>query len=150
MSRDRDVRNAIVAALVATNAFNLVEVWGLPEDYGSGASSECFAAVVPQSSRQEDLWDSAATGGIVITSRCVIVLAFRHIDPQARDEGAELLLQTVANALNGQSLADLTFPQSTRIIGWDWQPPMVPERRINAMFSYQFINEGWDSYDTTP
>jgi hypothetical protein len=148
--RDRDVRNAIQAALVATNAFNGVFVWGLPEDYGSGASNEAFAAVVPQSSRQEDLWDAAAAGGIVITSRVSIVLAFRQIDPQLRDEGAELLLDTAANVLNGQSLAGLTFTQTARIVQWDWQPVTVPERRINAVFSYQYIVEGWDEYDVTP
>ena len=50
------------------------------------------------------------------------MLLYRHDDPQLRDEGAELLLDTAANALNGQSLAGLTFPQTTRIIQWDWQP----------------------------
>ena len=41
--RDRDVRNAIQAALTATNAFNAVHVWGLPEDYGSGSSEQAAA-----------------------------------------------------------------------------------------------------------
>jgi hypothetical protein len=150
MSRDRDVRNAIQTALVNTNAFNAVYVWGLPEDYGSGSSNEAFAAIVPMTSRQEDLWDAAATGGLVITTRVGIVLAYRHIDPQTRDEAAELLLEQTANALNGQSLAGLTFTQTTRVIQWDWQPPAAPERRINATLSYQYIVEGWDSYDTTP
>jgi hypothetical protein len=150
MSRDRDVRNAIQTALTDTSAFDGVFVWGLPEDYGSGASKEAFAAIVPMSSRQEDLWDAAPAGGLLITTRVAIVLAYRHNDPQLRDEGAELLLDTAANALNGQSLAGLTLPQSARVIQWDWQPPTVPERRINAVFSYQYINEGWDAYDTTP
>jgi hypothetical protein len=150
MSRDRDVRNAIVTALTATNQFNGVFVWGLPEDYGSGASAEAFAAVIPMSSRQEDLWDAAPAGGLVITSRVAIVLAYRHIDPQLRDEAAELLVDTTANALNGQSLAGLTLPQTARVIQWDWQAVTVPERRINCVFSYQYIVEGWDEYDTTP
>lgn len=150
MSRDRDVRNAIQTALVETNAFNAVYVWGLPEDYGSGASNEAFVAIVPQSSRQEDLWDSEPAGGLVITSRVAIVLANRNIDPQLRDEGAELLLDTAANALNGQSLAGLTLPPTTRVISWDWQAPTVPERRINAIFSYQYIVDSWNDYDTTP
>lgn len=155
--RDRDVRNAIQAALVATNAFDMspngqsaVWIWGLPEDYGTAASLQAAAAIVPQSSRQEDLWDAAAAGGLVITSRVGIILLYRHDDPQLRDEGAELLLDTAANALNGQSLAGLTFTQTSRIVQWDWQPVTVPERRINAVFSYQYINEGWDEYDVTP
>ena len=86
---------------------------------------QAAAAIVPMSSRQEDLWDAAPAGGLVITSRVAIVLLYRHIDPQLRDEGAELLLDTAANALNGQNLAGLTFPQTTRIIQWDWQPPTV-------------------------
>jgi hypothetical protein len=157
MSRDRDVRNAVKAALIATEAFDLmpsgdsaVWIWGLPEDYGTGSSIQAAAAIIPQSSRQEDLWDAASAGGLVITSRLGIALLYRHEDPQLRDEGTELLLDFAANALNGQSLAGLTFPQTTRIVQWDWQAPTVPERRINAILSYQYIVEGWDEYDTTP
>jgi hypothetical protein len=157
LSRDRDVRNAIQTALVATGAFDngfnspAVWIWGLPEDYGTGSSEQAAAAIVPMSSRQEDLWDAAATGGLVVTSRLGIILLYRHHDPQLRDEGAELLLDTTANALNGQSLAGLTLPQTTRVIQWDWQPVTVPERRINCVFSYQYVvDPDWNAYDTTP
>jgi hypothetical protein len=150
VSRDRDVRNAIQAALVASNAFDAVWIWGLPEDYGSAASLQAAAAIVPQSSRQEDLWDAQAAGGLVITSRVGLTLLYRNEDPQLRDEGAELLLDTAANALNGQSLAGWTLPAFTRITEWAWQAPTVPERRITATLSYQYIVEGWDEYDTTP
>jgi hypothetical protein len=157
MSRDRDVRNAIQAALAATGAFDsatggsAVYLWGLPEDHGSPASQQALAAIVPMTSRQEDLWDAAATGGLVITSRVGIILLYRNHDPQLRDEGAELLLDTTANALNGQSLAGFTLPQATRVIQWDWQPVTVPERRINCVFSYQYIvDPDWNAYDVTP
>lgn len=157
MSRDRDVRNAVQAALVATDAFDVsvnagaaVWIWGVPADWGTASSNKAAAAIVPMSSRQEDLWDAAPAGGLVITSRLGIVLLYRDNDPQLRDEGAELLLDTTANALNGQSLAGLTFPQTTRIIQWDWQPVTVPERRIQAILSYQYIVPDWDGYDTTP
>ena len=116
----------------------------------AAASEQTAAAIVPQSSRQEDLWDAAPAGGLVITSRVRIILLYRHDDPQLRDEGAELLLDTAANALNGQGLAGQIIPQTARIVQWDWQSPAVPERRINAMFSYQYIVEGWDEYDITP
>ena len=150
MSRDRDVRNAIQIALIDTGVFDGVWIWGLPEDYGTGSFEQAAAAIVPQSSRQEDLWDAASAGGLMITSRISLTLIYRHKDPQLRDEGVELLLDTAANALNGQTLAGLTFSQTTRIIQWDWQPATVPERRIQAILSYQYIVEGWDSYDTTP
>ena len=147
--RDRDVRNAIQAALTATGAFNAVHVWGLPADYGSGSSEQAAAWIVPQNSRQQDDWDAAPEGGLLITSQVAIVLAYRDDDPQLRDEGVELLLDTTANALNGQGLAGLILPQTARMLGWSWQPPESAERRIQAMFSYQYIIEGWDNYDVT-
>jgi hypothetical protein len=149
VSRDRDVRNAVQTALTNTGVFDGVFIWGLPADYGTGSSKQAECIIIPQSSRQEDFWDAAPAGGLVITSRVGLTLAYRNNDPQARDEGAELLLENAANALNGQSLGDLTFPQTTRIIQWDWQEPVVPERRIIATLTYQYLIEGWDAADVT-
>ena len=137
-------------ALLATGAFDGVWIWGLPEDYGTGAGNLSAAALEPLSSSQQDLWDSQTGAGLVVTSRVAITLLVRNDDPQLRDEAAELLLDTAANALNGQSLAALTIPAHTRVEGWAWQAPAPPERRIKMTFSYQYIVEGWDSYDTTP
>jgi len=147
--RDRDVRNAIQAALVATGAFDSVWITGLPENYGTGASQLAAAAIEPDSSSQDDRWNSQPDGGLIVTSRVRITLLYRNYDAQLRDEAAELLLDTAANALNGQSLAGLTLPGLTRFTGWTWQPPTPPERRIAATFSYAYIVEGWDSYDVT-
>jgi hypothetical protein len=148
--RDRDVRNAIQTALVATGAFDGVYVWGLPEDYGSGASNAALAVIEPESSTQDDRWDAAPEGGLIATSRVTITLIFRAEDPQVRDEAAELLVDTAADALNGQSLAGLTLPQLTRFVSWRWEKPAPPERRIASIFSYQYIVEGWDFYDVAP
>jgi hypothetical protein len=152
MSRDRDVRNAIQAALAATGEFdpNAVWIWGLPENYGTGASQFAAAAIEPLSSTQADNWDSQTAGGLVVTSRVVVTLLYRCDDPEVRDEAAELLFDTAANALNGQSLAGLTMPGLTRFESWAWQTPTPPERRIKATLSYAYIVEGWDAYDTTP
>lgn len=151
MSRDRDVRNAIQTALVATNAFDGVWLWGLPENYGSGASQFAAASIQPMSSRQEDRWDSQTAGGLVITSTVQIMLLYRENDPQLRDEACELLFDTAADALNGTDLvAGFTLPGMTRFRQWTWQEPQPPERRIVAIFEYQYEIDGWDSYDTTP
>jgi hypothetical protein len=148
--RDRDVRNAIQAALIATNAFDDVWIWGLPENYGTAASKLAAAAIEPSSSNQDDRWDSQDAGGLIVTSSVRLTMLYRHDDPQLRDEGAELLLDTAANALNGQSLAGLTLPGLTRFASWSWQDAAPPERRITATFTYQYIVEGWDEYDVTP
>lgn len=150
MSRDRDVRVAIQAALVGTGAFDDVYLWGLPEDYGSGVSRMALAVIEPSSSTQTDRWDGGAATGLVVASTVTITFLYRHEDPQLRDEACELLLDTAADTLNGQPLADLTLPDLTRFMSWRWEKPTAPERRITATFSYQYIIDGWNAYDVTP
>jgi hypothetical protein len=150
MTRDRDVRNAMQAALMATNAFNAVYLSGLPENFGSGSSNVAIAVVEPSASNQSDRWDSQPVGGLIVASTVTITLAYRHRDPQLRDEAVELLFDVAANTLNGQSLAGLTLPALTRFQSWRWETPAPPERRITSTFAYQYIVEGWDDYDTTP
>jgi hypothetical protein len=150
--RERDVRNAIEAALAATGAFDQGGVWiyGLPEDYGSGASVFAGAAIEPVSSTPADRWDGGDGTGIVVASTVRITLLYRHDDPQVRDEACELLLDAAANALDGQSLAGFTAPDLTRLARWDWLAPTPPERRIAATFTFVYIVDGWQSYGTDP
>ena len=150
VSRDRDVRNAIQTALVETAAFDSVWIWGLPEDYGTAASSLAAAAIEPTSSEQTDRWDDASNGGLLVTSLVTITLLYRHEDPQLRDEAVELLFDTTANALNGQCLGGFTLPSLTRFLSWRWEKPKAPERRITTSFCYAYIVEGWTAYDVTP
>jgi len=145
-ARDRDVRNAIRAALLATEAFDACP---LSMAFEVPTSQFTAAVVEPISGVQNDPWDSQPGGGLVVTSTVRITFLARHDDPQLRDELVEDLFNTSANALNGQSLACLTLPGLTRFASWNWQPETPPERRIVAMFSYQYIVEGWDSYDET-
>ena len=117
-----------------TGAFDSVWIWGLPEDYGSAASGLAAAAIEPSSSDQTDRWDDASDGSLLVTSLVTITLLIRHEDPQLRDEAVELLFDTAADALNGQSLAGLTLPSLTRFLSWRWEKPAAPERRITAIF----------------
>jgi hypothetical protein len=149
MARDREVRNAIQTALIQTGAFDFIWMWGMPEDYGSGSSNLAVAAIEPSSSDQLDRWDYAPAGGLLVSSRVNIVLLYRHEDPQLRDEAVELLFDVAANALNGQSLAGFTLPQLTNFTSWRWEKPTEPERQITAIFSYHYILESWNSYDTS-
>ncbi len=148
--RDRDVRNAIQQALIDTNAFDAVWIWGLPEDYGSGGSSLAAAAIEPVSGSLADLWDGGAEMGEVVTGTVSLTLLFRGEDPQVRDEAAELLLNTAADAINGLALAGLTMPDKTRLGNWHWLKPTPPERRITGTITYQYVVEGWGGQDVTP
>jgi hypothetical protein len=150
LGRDRDVRNAIQTTLLATGQFDTVWMTGLSEDYGQGADELRAVAIDPVNSSERDDWDSSTAGGVLIQSTVTIMILVRHIDPQLRDEAAELLLDTVANTLNGQSLAGLTLPPWTRITNWRWLDATAPERRIQATLQYSYIVEGWENFDTTP
>jgi hypothetical protein len=145
--RDRDVRNAIQSTLLATGAFDGVWIWGLPENYGTGASQLAACAIEPISSNQQDLWDGGPTTGLQVLSTVRLTLLFRCEDPQLRDEGCELLFDTAANALNGQSLADLTMPDLTRFLSWSWGQPDSVERRVTSVFQYAYLVDSWAGYD---
>lgn len=146
------MRNAIRTALLATNAFDEVWIWGLPEQYGTGASKQAAAAIDPQATAENDLYDDE--GAIEYRCTITITLLYRNEDPQARDEGAELLLNCAQNALNGAALQSLDLPDlisaKTRFNGWAWQPAVAPERRIRAVFMATYLLDGWNSLDTTP
>lgn len=151
--RERDIRNAINEALTATNQFDAVWIWGLPENYGTGASNQKSAAIEPMNTSETDLYDDEPEGAIVYTCNMVITLLYRHEEPQLRDEGAELLLTTAQNAVNGSALMAFNLPDllpaKTRFTGWTWQPPESAERRIRATFQATYMIDGWNSEDVT-
>jgi hypothetical protein len=151
LGRERDIRNAVVTALQATNQFNLVTVNGLPEEYGFGVDENSAAVIEPLSTAEEDRWDDAPGGGVIYKCDIVVTLLFRSEDPQARDEGAELLLDYTVNAISGQILVPgLTMPEFTKFTSWRWEKAVHPERRIIATLSVSYLIEGWDNLDTTP
>lgn len=149
--RERDIRNAIKAALIATNAFNEVFLTGLPERYGFGADKVAAAVIEPSSTSKQHIWDDAPWGGVTYTCDIVVTLLYRAIDPQLRDEAVERLLDMAVNAIAGQALVPgLTIPAKTEIVTWRWEKAVHPERRITATFQVGYLVEGWDQLDTSP
>ncbi|SRR5579883_517279 len=144
--RERDVRNAIQAALLATGAFSDVWLSGLPENYGGAASDLTAAAIEPSGTSLTAGWDAQTAGDLSFTARLTVTLLARHNDPQLRDELAEQLLDYLHNAINGQSLAGYTLPAKTLVHSWQWQPPAPPERRIAAVVSFAYLIT-WDGFD---
>jgi hypothetical protein len=148
MTRERDIRKAIEELLVATNAFSYVAA-DLPEDYGFGASQLTAAVVSPDRTAATTGWDSQLEGGLAYTAQVVVTILVRDEDKTVRDDLAERLLNVLQNAVNGQSLADMTMPGMTRVTGWRWLKVTPPERRIAAVVSFVYIVEGWGQRDTT-
>ena len=146
--RERDVRNAIHNVLLATNAFTGVYITGLPEDAGAAASDLLAAAIEPAGSQLNTGWDAQTDGGLCYASTVTVTLLARNDDAQLRDEQAEQLLDVLANAVNGTSLAGITLPGKTYVSAWRWQPPAPPERRIAATVSFSYLVT-WEGWDTT-
>ncbi len=147
MSRERDVRNDLHDRLLATGAFTDVWITGLPEDSGSPASDLCAAAIEPNQTTYFTGWDASLVGGLCYTAMLNVTLLARQNDQQLRDERCEQLLEHLKNSVNGQSLAGITLPGKTMVSSWRWIKPKAPERRITAVVTFQYIEEGWDAGD---
>lgn len=145
--RDKDVRLAMRDLLEKTNAFDEVSLKGLPEDWGSRAGSSKISFVEPLNYTQTDLWDGGPNTGSTANNQATITIAVRDSDPQACDEKCELLLQTAIDAIQGQSLANLTVCDHTRFVRAQFQKRVAPERRLVATFAYEYIIDAWDGYE---
>lgn len=145
--RERDIRNTIQTALLASGCFSDVWLSGLPETYGGPASERAAAAIEPVSTNLDTGWDGPLAGALDYSARLTVTLLARHEDPQLRDELAEQLLNVLHNTVNGQSLAGLTVPGRTLVQSWSWRPPAPPERRIQATVAFDYLVtwEGWDT-----
>lgn len=151
MPRERDMRDAVQAALLATNAFDNVYLSGLPENYGIGSSSARVAVVEPSDWSDDDRFDGGPATGAIRTDTIKITLIARDEDPQLRDEAAELLLEYARNAINGVALVPgFNSPDRTKLARGRWLPAQPPERRIEATLTYWYLISGWASNDTTP
>lgn len=150
MARERDLRNAIQQCLAQTGAFSDVSLSGLPEDYGEGASDLTAAAILPGSTRLVSGWDSGPGGGRVFLCQLLITVLARHADPQLCDELAEQLVEYIRDAVDGQTIVPaFNEPQRTMITGWQWLPRKAPERRIAVTLTYHYLQDGWNTADTT-
>lgn len=150
MARERDIRIALGDALVQTGAFSQVRLSGLPEEYGEGASDLTAAAIQPDSTRLLTGWDAPPGGGRTFSCQLLVTVLARNSDPQLCDELAEQLVEFVRNAVDGQPLVPgFNEPGQTMVTGWQWLPRKAPERRIAITVSFRYIQDGWNSADTS-
>lgn len=146
---DCDVFDDIVARLAALNRFADLGVdYGAPSEVlaRSGKQYPC-AAVLPLNWIEADRWDS---GDSIRTVSYQVVLVVRHEEPRERYRQLDHLSRLVSNALNGQSLADITFKDLTVLTrGTYASTPQHPEQRLTltGQFAYEIV--GHDARDET-
>lgn len=151
MSRERDVRNAIRDALVATGAFGEVVLRALPELQGTPASDLTLASIQPASSRVVSGWDAAPGGILRYACTVTVTVLSRNADPELCDDAAEQLVNYVRDAVNGKVLVPgYVVNQKLYVSNVAWKDPVAPERRVVVTVAYEYLDQGWDSADTTP
>jgi hypothetical protein len=152
MPSEDDFRQAVADALTATNQFTEVSLIGLPEVYGEITASDLTAAAIePGTTAMLTGWDAAPDGGRNFTCQFLVTVMARGPDPRTCDQQAEVLLNTLRNAVDGRIMvAGFNEPQKTMITGWRWLPRTAPERRIAATLTYNYLQFGWDGASTSP
>jgi hypothetical protein len=144
--RERDVWVAIKGILDDLGIFDNVyiskgESNHDPEDRRS-------AEITPYDGSATSSYDDT-TGPMEVESRVQIVFYVSEPDDQARDSTAELLLNAAANALNGVSIGNLTWPGFTRITNWRWGPAQPPDQKITAILKFRYDTDAWAGFNTS-
>ena len=145
--RERDIRNLIGDLLDQTGAFDGVYLSGLPEDRGETAGDSRAVVIEPDMTTRTDPTDDF-DGDPLLSAQVKLIFMARDEDPQVRDEVAELLLNVAAVTLDGNTLGGMVLPSRTKIRSWSWQKPVAPERRITAILEFQYLGDGWASFNT--
>jgi hypothetical protein len=122
----------------------------MPDNWGFGASELTAAVVEPVKGKKRTIADAGPGITILVDGTVRLTILVRNQDPETLDDLAEQLLDAAEDAIDGQSLGELTFPDKTILGEWTWEKPSPPERRITATVTYQYERDGWDSSDTTP
>jgi hypothetical protein len=138
-ARGRDIRKAIRDLLFATGEFDGVYMSG---PFGSFDRTQCWVFPAKDSL---DI-DEDYGGMVLIRSETELHFAATDYDPDVADQAVDRMLSIACNALNGQSLAGVTFPAFTRITKTKWidKPPV---RRI-ATLAYAYMVDSWDGFNT--
>jgi hypothetical protein len=154
--RERDIRNAIRSALVATDAFDDggVVLWGFRDASDQGADRTRAVSILPGPGKEDDKWDGVLDGQMLEMDHARLIIRVRDEDIQKRDEDADRLLNICKDALNGAALntvlgEPVIYPQWTKIISWDWREPTPPQREIECVFQYLFDAPTWTGFDTS-
>jgi len=159
MARERDIVNAVAAALDDTGLFDGIFPWALKDASDESADATRAVVISPIGGHVEDRHDSvvgdgANDGEMIQRGRIRLVFLSRDADKQVRDESAGRLLEAAKDAINGRGLVrylgeGVIYPQWTRVLSWKWDEPQPPQRGIEAVFEYAIDAPGWNLFDTS-
>lgn len=147
-ARDWGILEDVQARLRATNEWDDVHLVAQPEDVGFGAD-ETIAAVVEPVEWSEPAEEFDDGGDTTRIFRFRVTLLRRDEDAEANAKALDRLGNVASNAVNGRSLAGITFPSMTRLRRGQWKPRTTPEQRLVLLgdCTYEVVN--YDAHDTT-
>lgn len=146
--RDRDIRNAIRDALLATGAFDEVVLARQEDDYTTVGIESRKLIIEPFDQGMMYQSDYAAIENLMVDSRLKLSFLSRADDPQIRDERLEAMVNVAYNTMIGVCWLGLTFPAFTQFVQHaKWLPPKHPVRRADAIYSYRY--EPSTTFDVT-
>lgn len=153
--RERDIKEAIRAALEATGEFDGIFLFGFADASDSEAEAVRAVSILPMGFKEDDKWDGVLDGQMLEMGRLKIVIRVREGNAPIRDSEADRLLSVLRNAVNGRALniligEDFLYPQWTKITEGNWKDPLPPERDIECTFQYLYDAPDWTGFDTSP
>jgi hypothetical protein len=145
-NRDQDCYVAIETTLEALGVFGIVK-YGFPIDaLLSGADQSAVCSIMPQAWTENDEYDPIELCRSVVG---VITLACRSEEPFDRLELLGQLEAQVCDAINGQSIHDLTLPAWTRVKSGVYPPAVHPEQRVQLRLEFSYFIDGYAGHDTS-
>lgn len=144
MKRDQDVFDDIAVRLRDTDAF--LDVYQAhPTQDGAEARGDT-AWVQPLDWDELDHRQDPDGAEVTHHAHFTLTLAVRDGDPAERDRRLDQLAGIALNALDGQSLADLTLPGLTAIRKAKWEDPALPERRLTLTGEFAYFVPAPDAH----
>ena len=147
-ARDWGILEDVQTRLRATHEFSDVHLVALPEDVGF-AATETVAAVVEPAEWSEPAEEYDEGGDVTRLFKFRITLMRRDEDPVINAKALDRLSDVVCNALDGQSLATITFPAMTRVRRGRWDRRTTPEQRLVLSGDCTYEVTTYTGHDTT-
>lgn len=143
--RDEDIYDDIVARLEATGKFAGVI---LAVDQGRRGADDWPLAVVEEADWDDlDDADSGDAVDLVHRGRFAVSLLVREEADAAQFGGLRSLERAARNAINGQSLAGVTFPAMTVLRRARMLPAGSPNKGWSLQGEFTYIVAGFDAFE---
>lgn len=139
--RDRDIRHAIKAALLATGFFDQVVLANTEDDYSLPYAVEARLAMIDLYKQDvKAMWDTDDLENVVVDSHIKLSFIAQSDSPQRRDELIEQMMNAAYNAMVGVSWLGQTMPAFSAFGPYVKSPKALPPvREVDRIYTYRYM-----------